>query len=1053
MQLKGLVRFFTVLLIVYSVYELSFTWFVKNYESKMEARAKSFVKTNYPTPAQKYPGNKDSQDIYQEQLDKIYQDRLKRLLDSTKEVTITYGPTGKISYQKAKESELNLGLDLQGGMNVTLEVEMSGLLRVLANNSRDPNFLKALQNADTEKANSGKDFISLFADEYKKLAGSGKLAGLFSAANQDKIKPGDNDAKVIAALHSEANDAFDRTYRMLRTRIDQFGVAQPNINPDRERSIINIELPGVQDRERVRRNLQSSANLQFWELYGLTELSKNIDKADAAFFAMMGGKTATDTTNKKADTTAKISDTTKKNIAKTTSNVNKLSQQLGTEPSVDTGKKKLVTADTKLEEAKKHLGYYIRFSINQQGQDIDNGTIGLVAVKDSSLVRSFLESQAVMSQFPYGLVWMFGNPENEEEKKADIVPLYAVKTNGSDKAPLEGDAITDARADYDPITSRVEVKMSMNPTGARVWADLTGKNEKKFIAIAMDNIIYSAPRVNEKITGGESSISGNFTDQEAQDLANIIKGGKLPAPAKIVAEQQVGPTLGKEAINGGMKAFAISFVVIFLLMLIYYNTSGWIANIALILNLLFTIGVLTGLGATLTAPGIAGLVLTIGMAVDTNVIIYERIKEELTRGKGYIPAINEGYKRSLPPVLDAHMTVLMTAIILFYFGLGPVKGFATTQILGILLSLFCGILVSRWVTEWFTSKKRHLQYFTGISKRIFKHATFKFIEYRKIAYGISVFVLIAGIGSFFHGFDEGVEFKGGRSYTIRFDKPANVEQIRNELKNVFEGDNPVIKTVGDNYTLDITTAYQIKNTRPDADSLVETKLLAGLKNHLPPNLTYQQFDKNFKLGSKTVLPTISDDLKRGAIKATIFAMLIIFLYIFLRFRDWRYSLGTIVALFHDVFVTLAVFSFARSIVPFPLEIDQHFIAAILTVIGFSMNDTVIVFDRIREYSHTMKGASKETIINSAVNDTLSRTIMTSLTVFLTLLILFLVGGEVTRGFAFAMLVGVITGTYSSVFVAAPILVDLGRKKSLGESVVAKEGKIKTSVKPVPVKSR
>jgi SecD/SecF fusion protein len=481
-------------------------------------------------------------------------------------------------------------------------------------------------------------------------------------------------------------------------------------------------------------------------------------------------------------------------------------------------------------------------------------------------------------------------------------------------------------------------------------------------------------------------------------------------------------------------------------MLVYYNTSGWIANIALILNLLFTIGVLTALHATLTAPGIAGLVLTIGMAVDTNVIIYERIKEELSKGKGYIPAVNEGYRRSLPPVLDAHVTVLLTAIILFSFGLGPVKGFATTQILGILLSLFCGILVSRWVTDWFTDKKRHLEYFTGISRRIFKHANFKFIEYRKIAYGISVIVLCLGIGSFFHGFDEGVEFKGGRSFWVRFAERINVEKLRDDLKSTF-AESPTIKTIGDTRTLDITTSYLINDTKTEADSLVEVKLFGGLKNYLPAGLSYSKFDSDYKIGSKKVLPTISDDLKEGAKRATIFALLIISLYIFIRFRDWRYSLGTIVALLHDVFVTLAVFSFARGHVPFPLQIDQQFIAAILTVIGFSMNDTVIVFDRIREYAREMTGATKESIINNAINHTLSRTIMTSLTVFLTILILFLVGGEVTRGFAFAMLIGVITGTYSSVFVAAPILVDLARKKPLGKADTVVEVKQKPSATP------
>ena len=474
-------------------------------------------------------------------------------------------------------------------------------------------------------------------------------------------------------------------------------------------------------------------------------------------------------------------------------------------------------------------------------------------------------------------------------------------------------------------------------------------------------------------------------------------------------------------------------------MLVYYNTGGWVANIALIFNLLFTIGVLTAMGFTLTAAGIAGLVLTIGLAVDTNVIIFERIKEELTKGKSYPLAINDGYKRSLAPVIDAHVTSLLTAFILFYFGLGPVLGFATTQIIGILLSLFCGILVSRLITEIFTNKNRHLNYFTTLSKKIFKHASYKFIEYRKYAYIVSAFVLLAGIASFFNGFHLGVEFKGGRSYTVQFDKNVKNDEIRDDLKKALDGDNVTIKTVGDNRHLNITTAYLKSDDK--ADSAVKDRLFKGLQKVLPAGTTYQQFTKNNIQAYSTVQPSISDDLKRGAVKATIFAMLAIFLYIFIRFRDWRYSAGTIVTLLHDVFVTLAVFSFFKNIVPFPLEIDQHFIAAILTVIGFSMNDTVIVFDRIREYSRDMKGATKTTIINRAINDTLSRTVMTSLTVFLTILILFIFGGEVTRGFAFAMLIGVLTGTYSSIFVGAPILVDFAKDKPLGAAAeVVKEKK-------------
>lgn len=1002
MQLKGLVRFFTILLIIYSIYELSFTWVVRGHEKKMEAKAKQFVGLNYASA--------DSATKAQ-----AYKDRLRRLLDSTKEDNIHFGITGPISYQKAKEEELNLGLDLQGGINVTLEVELAGLLRSMANNSKDPNFIKALENAESRKANSSADYVSLFVEEYKKLAGANSnLAPLFSAASNGKITPRDDDGKVVAFIREEANAAFDRTFRVLQTRIDQFGVAQPNINPNKDRGIITVELPGLQDQERVRRYLQSSANLQFWTTYKGEEYIQAVVNADKALGELekAANPAAAAAAPKPLDTAAKATDSA--GLAK-----------------ADSGRK---TADTAAATAGSNPLLKL-MQIDQQ-----SGMI-YVASKDTAFLRTYLESDALRRAFTEaGLAdarFAFGIPGRDKAgKRLNFVALWILKTGNSDKAPMEGDVITDAAQAYDQVGSKPTVSMNIGPAGSAKWERLTETSfkETRPIAIVLDDIVYSAPVArNGKISGGRTEISGDFTLEEAQDLANILKAGKLPAPAKIVAEQVVGPTLGADAVKGGFMAFAISFVVIFLLMLVYYNTSGWVANIALILNLLFTIGVLTGLGATLTAPGIAGLVLTIGMAVDTNVIIYERIKEELTNGKGYIPAVNEGYKRSLPPVLDAHVTTLLTAIILFSFGLGPVKGFATTQIIGILLSLFCGILVSRWVTNWFTNKKRHLEYFTPISRKILKHPTYKFIEYRKVAYAISVVVLILGIAAIFNGFHQGVEFKGGRSYVVKFSQPMadKVEDVRKDLTTAF-GDSTslVIKTIGAANQLDITTSYQISNTAPVADSLVGTKLQQGLAAFVPAK-SYEQFRAENIVGKTTVLPTISDDLKSGAKWATFWSILIIALYIFIRFRDWRYSVGTIVALAHDVLVTLAVFSFLKNIVPFPLELDQHFIAAVLTVIGFSMNDTVIVFDRIREYSRKMVGLPKETVINRAINETLSRTIMTSLTVFLTILILFLVGGEVTKGFAFAMLIGVLTGTYSSIFVAAPILVDLGGDRPLG----------------------
>ncbi|MGZ8559106.1 MAG: protein translocase subunit SecD, partial [Chitinophagaceae bacterium] len=602
MQLKGLVRFFTVLLIIYSVYQLSFTWLVRSHEKKMEARAASFVKVNYPGAAEKYPANKDSQAVYQEQLDRIKSDRLKRLLDSTKDVTVTYGPTGALSYQKAKEQELNLGLDLQGGMNVTLEVEMTGLLKTLANNSKDPNFLKALDNANKRKANSDANFIRLFADEYQKLAGENKMSGLFAAANRDIIKVGDSDTKVIGVLNGLAKDAFDNTFRILNTRIDQFGVAQPNINPDRDKGIITVELPGIQDKERVRKLLQSSANLQFWEVFNLAELNQSIEKADGIFYTMMGGKAKADTALKAVDSTNKqttVDSTVKKDTGLA---------QLATID--DTSKTETPVAANDEAELKKHLYGYIQFFQPYQEENKTRfpAALGSVAVKDTALVRSYLESPAIRAAFPAQMAWMYGIAERDNDNKVlDRVALYSIKTFGREKAKIEGDAVSNAGNDFDP-TGRPEVNMTMNSTGSKAWAKMTGENVGKPIAIVLDNLVYSAPHVNGVIDGGTSQISGGFTVEEAQDLANMLKIGKLPAPAKIVQEQTVGPTLGAEAIRGGLMAFGLSFIVIFILMLVYYNTSGWVANIALILNLLFTIGILAGLGATLTAPGIAGLV-------------------------------------------------------------------------------------------------------------------------------------------------------------------------------------------------------------------------------------------------------------------------------------------------------------------------------------------------------------------------------------------------------------------------------------------------------------
>lgn len=1027
MQLKGLVRFFAIALILICVYQLSFTWFVKNHENAMDKKANEWLK-KFPTPESKYPGNKELQAAYADSLGDLKKDRLKRLLDSTKDTKLAFGLT---TYRSAKEKELMLGLDLQGGMSVTMEVGLDGLLKSLANYTKDVQFNKALSNAVAIKANTSADLITLFRQELLKVNPSVKLAPFFAARSNGKVKIDDSDDKVTSYLKEQAGIAFNTTYRILRTRIDRFGVASPNINPDPAKGYISIELAGVNDKERVRAFLQSTANLQFFEVYTFEskDLVNGLTAADKATEDFLNGTKPVDTATKVAADTAKVVVAAKTDTGKTAT----ISSLAGT-----TTSKAGANADSATKASNKNpllrLMQVTQPFADASGKTVYPASLGYIASKDTGTLNDYLRMDFVKSKFPSNLVFMYGKADLNDPKLTDILTLYAIKTLDNGQAELGGEGIS-ASQDFDE-RGRVAIKMNMDKAGTAIWAKMTGRNVGKPIAVVLDNFVYSAPNVNEAITTGNSQISGSYSTKEAQDLAQILESGKLPAPAKIIQEQQVGPTLGKASITGGGLSFLISFIVIFALMLLYFNTGGWVANIALILNLLFTIGILSALGFTLTAPGIAGLVLTVGLAVDTNVIIFERIKEELTKGKSYQNAVNDGYRRSLSPVLDAHVTTLLTAIILAYFGLGPVLGFATTQIIGILLSLFCGILVSRLITDWYMNKNRHFEYFTGISKRIFKHASFKFIEYRKYAYGLSIIIFLLGISTLFRtdAFDEGVEFSGGRSYTIKFEKPVNEDQIRDELKTEF-GESVIIKTVDVKNQINITTSYKIKETGSNIDSLVEKKLYTGLKNHLPANTSFIDFEKNYKQSSQTVLPTISDDLKKGATKAVIFGIIVICLYIFIRFRDWRYSLGTIFALLHDVFVTLIVFSFARKIVPFPLEIDQHFIAAILTVIGFSMNDTVIVYDRIREDSTLMKGSDNATVINRAINETLSRTIMTSLTVFITILILFIFGGEVTRGFAFAMLVGVITGTYSSIFVAAPVLVDFAKSRPLGRKII------------------
>ncbi len=1013
MQLKGLVKFFTVALILFALYQLSITFVVRNEEKKMRAKAEREIKAQFPG-------------VSEDSTKKLVDARYQAISDSMQDVEIFNVGIKKYTLASAKDEELKLGLDLQGGMNVTLEVSLDEMVRSMSNNPKDPALNKAIATASQQRGNSEANFITLFCDAYLAQNPGASLSTLFLKPSEKAITRTSTNQEVIKVLNDESKDAIKRTYNVLQTRIDKFGVSSPNVNLDEKKGIITVELAGVTNPERVRQYLQATAKLQFFETYTNEEIIGALSMANDALARHLAGNDE--------DTTAKANDTTKTAATAANDTTGGLGTLMGKKDSKADGAAMAGKDSTSLKQAEAIAKNPLFATMNpfvdpQNGQAVPGPVVGTVFKKDTAKLNRYLAMEAVKSKLPSNVKLVYG----ADEKKSNVLMVYAVKVPPGGIAKLEGDNVTNARKDFNQLSGKQAVYMEMTLTGSHIWKEMTGRNVGRFIAVVLDDKVYSCPRVQGEIPSGGTEISGNFTNEQAGDLANILKSGKLPAPAHIVAEQVVGPTLGAENIDKGINSLALSFIVIFALMLIYYNTGGIVADISLILNLLFTIGILSmsSLHATLTMAGIAGLVLTIGMAVDTNVIIFERIKEELLSGKNYKDAVEEGYKRSYAPVFDGHITTLITAVILFIFGLGPVRGFATTQIIGILLSLFCGILVSRLITDMYTKRERHFNYFTGLSKSIFRKAHFKFVEARKYTYVISTIMFLVGISTYWHGFNKGVEFSGGRSYKVKFDKAYSTEDVKKKLKPYFL-DYPAVKTIGTDKQLDITTGYLITNAGQNVDKQVEEKLFEGLtkENLIPSGTSMEQFKSKYLQQSTTVLPTISDDLKRGAVKATVISLLAIFIYILLRFRKWQYSLGTVLSLLHDIAVTLAIFSYFKGIVPFALEIDQHFIAAILTVCGFSMNDTVIVFDRIREYFRKSPNEDKVSVINRAINDTLSRTIMTSLTVFITLVILFFVGGEATRGFAFAMMIGVITGTYSSIFVAAPVLVDMDKSGSL-----------------------
>lgn len=982
MQNKGIIKFAAVVLTLLSLYALSFTFF----SNKVEDDAKEYAKG----------------DIAKE----------RAYLDS-----IAFQPVYPIfghTYQYVKEREIALGLDLKGGMNVTMEIDLSALLRSLANNPTDENFNQALKNAQEALKTSNENLVSLFVKEFEKLSPGGRLATFYATKeNAAELKLDATNAQVKTYLEQQGTSAVERSFNILRTRIDKFGVTQPNLQLQTGSNRILVELPGVTDQERVRKLLQGSATLEFYETFDNQEIFPLIQNINNILAAKQPKTEAKSVTASKDTTVAKAGDKPALLSAKK-----------------DTTSKDSVSADASALAQSNPL-FAVLSPATFQGQDGQQGlrpgaVVGYSAQKDTAKVNAFLAQEDIKAIIPANVKLMWGVKSISPENK--VFELYALKGSGlNGEAALAGDVISNAREDFDQ-KGNPEVVMVMNSVGANEWKKITSaaagspqsEEDNKSIAIVLDQMVYTAPRVSGEIPNGISSISGNFTVEETKDLANVLKAGRLPAPAKIVGEYVVGPTLGKESIEKGLISSIAGFLLVLVFMVFYYNRAGWVANLALLANLFFLVGVMASLGAVWTLPGIAGLVLTIGMAVDANVLIYERIKEELEAGKSMRLAIADGFSNSYSAILDSNITTLITGIILMVLGSGPILGFATTLVIGIVCSLFTAIFISRIVLDRMVDKDNKITFSTSLTKRLFKGSNFDFVKERKKFYIISSIIIIAGLVSMFtRGFSYGVDFQGGRTYVVEFQKEISTLDVRKVLTDAFENDAPEVKSYGSGVR--ITTDYLINDDSPEVDQIVESKLNAGLK---ALNAPYEIKD------AQKVGPTVANDIKTSAIYSVILAVIAIFLYIFIRFKRIEFGLSAIVALTHDVLLVLAIFSIFNGILPFSLDIDQSFIAAILTVVGYSINDTVVIFDRVREYLNDDRNKKQDmgTIINSALNSTLSRTVVTGMSTIGVLIILFIFGGEILRGFSFAMLIGVIVGTYSSLFVATPIVVEFIRKK-------------------------
>ena len=1016
MQSKGAIKLVAILIALACIYQLSFTWATRNQEKKAKVYAVAAVEAERVSPAFALVSELEKP-FY---LDSLRLAKERFYLDSITAEKVFLGFT----YKQIKEKEINLGLDLRGGMNVMLEVKVYDLVNALSNYNNNPLFVQAMGQAQANMASSRTDFITLFAEEWDKVAPGQRLSQIFGTYEmRDRIKPETSNSDVITVIREEAESAISNSFNVLRNRIDRFGVTQPNIQKLGNSGRILVELPGVKDPERVRKLLQGTASLEFWETYENKEIYQYLAEADNSIKNMLADVEAV--TPVQEDTTA---------VAAEVSDSAKVAQELIAGITTDS-----LSMDEAAVAKQNPLFFLLNPNVSQ-GQLLPGACIGRAHYRDTAKIGTWLRLPQIQAIFPADLRPMWSVKPIDASNT--IFELVAIKANTRDgRAPLDGGVVTDARRSFGNNSAVPEVSMAMNAEGARIWATMTANNIGRQIAIVLDGMVYSYPVVNGEIPGGQSSISGHFTIEEADDLANVLKSGKLPAPAKIVQDTVVGPSLGSESINAGLISFVIAFLLVLIYMILFYNGAGMVANIALLSNVLFLFGALTSFGAVLTLPGIAGIVLTLGMAVDANVIIYERIKEELRAGKGLGLAITDGYKNAYSAIIDGNLTTIITGIVLAVFGSGPVQGFATTLVIGIITSLITSIFVSRLIFDWRLKRKKNITFDNKYTRNFLQNTTIDFVAMRKYAYIFSISVTVIGLAFIFtKGFSYGVDFTGGRTYVVRFDQEVSTENVRSAVLAEFE-EGIEVKQFGGANQMKVTTKYMIDSDDAETDKIVDGKLYNALNVLYANGITYEEFtsttdNPNGIIQSEKVGPTIADDIKRDAVIAIVFALFAIFLYIAARFRNWSWGTGGVVALLHDAIFTMSFFSIFTGILPFSLDVDQTFIAAILTIIGYSINDTVVIFDRIREYKTLYPKRDLKSNINEALNSTLARTINTGGTTLVVMLAIAIFGGEVIRGFSVALIIGIVIGTYSSIFVGTPIVYDIVSKRE--EKAKAKE---------------